>query len=472
MARYKISSIALAVSFAVSGFASNVMASDSDKLLELEQRMEALEIELIEARDAAKKTDRLKFKKTSPSPELISKDGRTTMEFKARIQADYVDADAMQTGKKAADTEAMKDTNIRRLRLGLEGQFARDWEYEIELDFADSEVDVKDAKVAFNGWQDQKLILGFQKYGFGLANTQSSAHQIMMERPSVDVFSADRALGVQWRYVGNNWNLALGMGLDYSETDESITEVETTELLDEDGNPIEVVTEVGLDEESIYGESTFYTARATYTPIKNNDNLLHLGASYMLMDLDEGSQETRYRARSASKPVGRMVDTGNFASDGSQTYGVEAMYQHRNMLLRGEYMASTADQFDEDDGSSLEDVEVDAFYVTASYILTGEQWRYSGKKGVLKSPRPASALSDGGWGAWEIAARYEQANFLEDHMKYGGDLDTWVVGVNWYMEDNLKMQFNYIDAEADNKVKDDYSSQDTNIVQARLHFAF
>ncbi|TKB56141.1 OprO/OprP family phosphate-selective porin [Ferrimonas aestuarii] len=457
MARTNVTSVALAVSLALGGFASQAMATDSQKITELEQRLEALEIELIEARDAAKKQDRVKFSKSSPTPKFVSKDGRSTMEFKARIQADYMDADEIGTGKKASMDDAEKATEIRRLRFGLEGQFSRDWEYELELDFAENEVDVKDANVTWEGWENQKLTLGFQKYAFGLTNTQSSAHQVMMERPSVDTFSADRAMGAQWRYRGNNWVFSLGLGMDYSETEETIIEFE-----EKDGE----IEEIGLEDESIYGESMFYTTRFTYTPINSNNNLLHLGASYMMMDLDRDTQEMRFRARPAAKYTGRMVDTGNFDSTGSDTYGIEAIYQHRNFMLLGEYMNSTADQIDD------EDVEVDAYYATASYVLTGEQWRYSGKKGVMKSPRPGQAISEGGWGAWEVAVRYEQANFLEDHMKYGGDLTTLVFGVNWYMENNLKMQLNYIDAEADNKVKDEYSTQDTNILQARLQFAF
>lgn len=433
---------ALAASVMLASASMPSFAFDKDKIAELERRLEALERELIETKASMKKQDHIKFSKSSPAPELVAADGRSKMEFKGRIQADYVDADEMYTGKKAEYTPEEKDTSIRRLRFGLEGSFAKDWEYELELDFADDEVEVKDANIAWKGWKSQTLSLGFQKYAFGFSNTQSSGHQVMMERASVDTFSADRALGAQWRYAAKNWTFSTGVGLDFSEGEK-----------DDDDN-------------STYEETTFFTNRVTYTPIRDDKSLVHLGASYMMVDLGRDNKELRYRARPASKPTDRMVETEKFAANGSDNFGIEAIFQYDNALLITEYMASTADQIDG------QDVEVDAYNMTASYVLTGESWRYSRKKGTLKSPRPSQSFSHGGWGAWEVAVRFDEANFLESHLDYGGDLTTWVYGVNWYIEDNLKLQFNYIDAKATNKVKEDYRDQDTNIWQTRLHFGF
>ncbi|BDY06864.1 porin [Ferrimonas sp. YFM] len=457
MARFAVTAIATAVTLTLSGFAPNVLASDDARIAELEKRMEALEMELIEARDAAKKQDRVKFSKHSPAPELVSRDGKSTLEFKARIQADYVDVDELYTGKKTETYEpSHKETGIRRLRLGLEGQFSRLWEYEIELDLAGNEVDLKDANVTWEGWDNQKLTLGYQKYAFGLQATQSSAHQIMMERASTDVFSPDRALGAQWRYAGNNWALSLGLGMEYS----------TLEEEDWDKDELEFVEEVS------YPETDFYTARITWAPYRDNNNLLHLGASYMNLEINDDVGELRYRARPATRPTGRMVDTGKFDSEGAQHYGVEALYQYRNLLLQSEYVAAKADAMEDPD------VEVDAYYLTASWVITGEQWRYSRKKGAMKSPRPAKSVSEGGWGAWELAVRYDKANFIDDNLKYGGDMTDWVIGLNWYLEDNLKAQLNYVYAEGDydrafeDKDGVDQTDQDTSVIQARLQFNF
>ncbi|MBY5921530.1 OprO/OprP family phosphate-selective porin [Ferrimonas balearica] len=458
MKRMRPSTLALGITIALTSSAT--LAADQEALKELQERIEILEMEVIDARDAAKHTDRVKFSKGEASPELVSRDGRASLEFKARIQADAVHAGELYTGKKLNDyNEAFNTTSIRRLRFGIEGQFARDWEYEIEIDFADNEVDIKDANIGYEGWENSKLTIGYQKYAFGLESTGSSANLLFMERAPTDAFAPERALGVQYRYIGNQWMLQTGLGWDAKT-------VEEVELVIEDGE---------LDEnESIYHDEVLtYNARLTATPINNNLHFLSVGASYLYTGLDRDQDqylEMRYRARPGTKATGRMVDTGKFAAKSSQSYGAEFIYQYQNLMVQSEYIASSADAVETDN------VDVDAWYLSGSWVITGESWSY--KKGKLRSPKPKHAVSQGGWGAWEVALRYDQANFATDVLKYGGDMTNYVLGLNWYLERNLKAQLNYVYAEADYPKSyeaidgTEFTSQDTNIVQARIQFAF
>jgi len=77
---------------------------------------------------------------------------------------------------------------------------------------------------------------------------------------------------------------------------------------------------------------------------------------------------------------------------------------------------------------------------------------------------PDHPLSKGGWGAWEIAGRYSTID-LNDNNEYGGELRDITLGVNWYMENNLKLMFNYIQYDADNY-------NDDTIFQTRLQWFF
>ncbi|GIU22550.1 OprO/OprP family phosphate-selective porin [Shewanella colwelliana] len=446
---FSISPIALAISASVLCFSSAVMATETDKVLELEERLNALEMELIEAKDAANKVDRVKFSKDSPSPALISQDGRSTLEFKARIQADYVKADELY--KNGGDyVESFTDASIRRLRFGIEGYFSNSWEYELELDFDGlAEVEVKDANVTYKGWDNSTLKLGFQKYAFGMEATGSSAHLAFLERASTDSFSPDRALGVQWRYVGNNYNLHLGYGV--------ITENEFEETDDQN-----------------HAKMDMLNARFTMAPINSNGHLLHIGASGLYNNLnDDAAKSLRYRARPNTKPTERIVDTGKIKAESGIHYGAELAYQYSNLLLQAEYMTASVDQIDDPK------VSVNSYYAQAVYTITGEKWRYSGKKGTFKAVSPDSPISSGGWGAWEVALRVDQANFDDvDAGIEGGKKTDYVLGLNWYLEDNLKAQLNYVHTQADyvspytdiNGVEQ--YDQDGNIFQARLQFAF
>jgi Phosphate-selective porin O and P len=42
-------------------------------------------------------------------------------------------------------------TELRAARLGIEGNFLQGWKYKFETDFANSEVDVKDAYIEYSG---------------------------------------------------------------------------------------------------------------------------------------------------------------------------------------------------------------------------------------------------------------------------------------------------------------------------------
>ncbi|ABI73707.1 OprO/OprP family phosphate-selective porin [Shewanella frigidimarina] len=442
---FSISSVALAISVALLCFPSNAMAADSDKIIELERRLDALEKELIEAKDAANKVDRIKFSKSSPTPELISKDGSSTLEFTGRFQADYVSADELYTGNKFTYEDKFNDASLRRIRFGIEGYFSNVWKYALEFDFdGESDVEIKDANVSYRGWDNNELTIGFQKFGFGLEATGSSKNLAFLERASTDTFSPERGIGIEWGYIANYYNFKIGYGMN-----------------------------AGFDDDDKNFQQDIFNARFTAAPINNNVHLLHLGASALYTLNNDEVLETRYRARPSSKPAGRIIDTGKFDADSTQHYGIEAAYQRNNLLLQAEYMIAKADQVDDPT------ITVDSYYAQAVYTLTGESWQYSNKKGTFKAISPASAISAGGYGAWELAVRYDHANFDDtDSDIIGGKKTDYILGVNWYLENNLKTQLNYVHTKAD--YKEAYVDidgvtrydQDGNIIQARVQFAF
>lgn len=446
------SRVALAISASLLCFSSAAMASESDKVIELEERLNALEIELIEAKDAAKDTDRVKFSSGDPSPELVSKDGQSTMQFTGRIQLDYVNADPFYTGSKLEYEDGLNEVSFRRVRFGVEGYFSNVWKYSLEFDFDGvSEVEVKDANVNYRGFDNSQIKLGFQKFGFGLEATGSSKNLAFLERASTDTFSPERAVGASWLHYGDGYNFTVGYGV-------------TAVINDDDLNEKQDV----------------FNTRFTMTPIKNSDHLLHIGASALYTQNNSNMEETRYRARPNTKATGRIIDTGKFNTKSTQHYGLEAAYQHRNFLVQAEYMmAKTDDLFIKGDNKGS--ATINSGYAQAVYTLTGESWRYGTKKGTFKTVKPKNAISAGGYGAWELAARIDYADFNDTDVGiYGGEKTDYVIGINWYLENNLKAQFNYVHTKADyeqgfESINDPdvmLYEQDGNIFQARLQYAF
>src|SRR5262249_47754366 len=94
-------------------------------------------------------------------------------------------------------------------------------------------------------------------------------------------------------------------------------------------------------------------------------------------------------------------------------------------------------------------------YIQASYMLTGESRTYDRRLGRLGSNYIASPYTpfwltragDGGYtfgrGAGGIAARYKYLD-LNDGVIAGGRSHAAEFGVNWYLSNNLKIQFEYL----------------------------
>lgn len=90
------------------------------------------------------------------------------------------------------------------------------------------------------------------------------------------------------------------------------------------------------------------------------------------------------------------------------------------------------------------DLEMDGFYVQAAYTLTGETRGYKAGSGAFAAIKPK-----GDGGAWEVVARYEDAEVDIPGRSLSADLERMVLGVNWYVNKNVKFMLNYVDSEMD-----------------------
>jgi phosphate-selective porin OprO/OprP len=207
--------------------------------------------------------------------------------------------------------------------------------------------------------------------------------------------------------------------------------------------------------------------------------LLHLGVSGSWRDaapLDGGAPGTfvQFRARPEMRdaqgayPItaigpgnsNRMVDTGLLAADSARVFGTEVFYVLGPASFQGEYGWATANNVVVG-GVGQGDLVFDGGYMQVSYFLTGEHRVYDRRLGRLGSTYIAAPFTpfwfvraeDGGisygWGAWELAARYSYLH-LNNGVVQGG-IETGVsVGLNWYLTNNLKAQFDYLHNERDN----------------------
>jgi len=163
--------------------------------------------------------------------------------------------------------------------------------------------------------------------------------------------------------------------------------------------------------------------------------LLHCGLSANI--LYSAGNTVRYRSRPESHLAPHVVDTGDMQADGALVVGAEAAWVNGSFAVQGEYLHSWVRELNG---------QVPGFagvYVSASWFLTGESRPYDRAEGIFGRviPKRNFDWGHGGWGAWELAARYSFVN-LDSADVDGGRLSMLMVGVNWHLHPHVKWRFN------------------------------
>ncbi|MCS6977678.1 MAG: OprO/OprP family phosphate-selective porin [Gemmatales bacterium] len=207
------------------------------------------------------------------------------------------------------------------------------------------------------------------------------------------------------------------------------------------------------------------TVRLGWCPYYEDDGCraIHLGAAYSyrktIADPAGGLDFTLFAARPECRVVTPLfANTGRIASPRYQLFGAEFAAVWHRFQVQSEYMAALVDDaiWPYVGGVPRGDAFFQGFYVQASCFLTGECRPYN-----LVEKRPsrlkpvenffvwgneetAWALPKHcGWGAWEIACRYSHLDLINSGIR-GGILDDVTLGLNWYLNPNTKVQWNYI----------------------------
>ncbi|HEY4546797.1 MAG TPA: porin [Pedomonas sp.] len=361
--------------------------------------------------------DSVKF---SPSPQWTSADKAFSFKVRGRIELDTAFFDVRRGTR-----DFNNGTEIRRARLGVDGKMFTDWAYRLEADVAagsrddssGSELDVKDAYIQYNGFENLSITAGQHKTPNGLDQLTSSTNLTFMERASFSEAFLDRRnaggdfkLGLSARYAQDVWSLTLGVF----------------------GENAAVTGNSGADEG--YG----FHGRATVAPVNTDENLIHLGVSGFWRDTG-GRETVRFGDRPEVRVDGtRLVDTSAFDASSYTFLGAELIGATGPFFVQAEYGRTDVNRT-----GGLGDVSFDGGYVQAGWFLTGERLPY--KDGVLGrvEPKRNFSVKDGGAGAFQLAARYSALG-LNDGTIQGGRSENLTVGLNWYANPYIRVLVNWV----------------------------
>jgi phosphate-selective porin OprO/OprP len=130
--------------------------------------------------------------------------------------------------------------------------------------------------------------------------------------------------------------------------------------------------------------------------------------------------------------------------DNDSALGVEAAFAMGPFSIQGEYIKREM----EADSAAFDDIEGDGYYAQVAYTLTGEARGY--KLGKFDSIKPSNKQI----GAWELFYRYDHLSVDDDNGARAAisDIEAKVhnLGVNWYVNDSVKISGVYVKAKVDN----------------------
>jgi len=184
-----------------------------------------------------------------------------------------------------------------------------------------------------------------------------------------------------------------------------------------------------------------------------NGHYLHLGASWRYV-ADDG--KTRYKGRPGSNVSSNYVDTGEFPSDGANHYGLEGLVSWGGLSLLGEYTRADVK------APAKGDPRFSGWYLTGSWVITGESRPYDRKSGYARRVIPTSR-----WGAPELVVRYSDVD-LDDGPVQGGRFTRVDLGVNWWATTRWKFGLDLGRTELDRMGK----SGTTDTVLTRIQWVY
>ncbi len=339
--------------------------------------------------------------KWSPGPTISSKDGSWSVHVRGRLLVD---------GGLLDDDDGLYDddnaTELRAARLGVEGKFFQGFEYKFETDFADNDVDIKDAFIEYSGGilDPVHVRVGQFKTPNSLEELSSARFITFMERGAItDAFELNRRIGIGTGLNGDNWGAEVGLFGQNADDDA----------------PNEGFAASGRGHYAfLYGQG-------------DGRDAIHLGASVRYRDLDNDADDSmvRYRQRPFFHFTDlRSVNTGFIGGAKSDVFvGGEFAWIDGPFSFQSE-VANTALQLEE--GSDPNNLW--GGYASLSYFLTGEHRNYNPKSGTFGRVKVNDPVHGGGPGAWEIGIRLDYID-LNDGIVQGGEQYSVIAGVNLYL---------------------------------------
>lgn len=309
--------------------------------------------------------------------------------------------------------------DIRRARFAVKAILWKRWGGELDLDFSGNELHLRDAFIRYF-FKKGFVKLGNHKEPFSLERTTTSRYITFIERPMMTELAPSRHIGISANKHGDHF-FAQG-GLFFNK-------INNNDIREQN-------EDYGTDE----GYSL--TGRLAWMPVQEQQKLIHLavaGSFRKPKRPEKGNPQKSFRyATRAETFINRKkyIDTDFILESKSSTLlGLELAAMHKNLKFTSEYARQ-----DYQRKNGYVNAGIFGWYAMAGWLLTGDNYAYSNIEGEFTQIN----FRDVKKGALEMALRYSymDANDFDADLT-GGAAEIYTLGLNYYMNYNVKFMLNF-----------------------------
>jgi phosphate-selective porin OprO/OprP len=338
------------------------------------------------------------------------------------------------------DDHGVIDTfQATRVRPTIEGTFAGIYDFKFMPDFGQGRTVIQDAYVTARFNPAGQLTLGKFKAPVGLERLQSANDMKWVQRGYPTSLAPNRDIGVQLGGdLGNGRFSYQAAFLNGSNDGSSSDAFADTDINDDKEYALRLFAHPFAESDSFAVRGLGIGVAGTYTEQAGNVT------QPLLPSFRSPGQATFFRYRAFGTTAGTIAD-------GERTRIAPQLYYYVGSLgVIGEYTEVSQDVSRVvATGNRTGTVDTDAWQLAASYFLTGEEAAFRGFQ-----PKSRFSLADDTWGAFEVVARVQSlsvsdeafaggANSFADPLASASQADSWGVGLNWYLNENVKWLFDY-----------------------------
>lgn len=351
-----------------------------------------------------------------------------------------------------SDRNGKDDILLRSLRPQLNINLYKDWSFFFAPDFGSSGYKLYDAYGQYKYADELQFRFGKFKPPLGLERLESPTDTFFTELGQTSNLVPNRDLGFQifGELIPDTLQYQIGVfdgGADLGNNDSD----------DDDSKDI--------------------MARVFAQPFRQSDILALQGLGVGVAG-SHGNHEgnTTTSILPAYKTPGQNTffsyRTGAFANGDNWRFVPQAYYYYNNIGVIGEYAVSSQDVRL---GATTAAITNHAWELQGAYVLTGEDENYVG------SVHPAENFDpkNGTWGAFELVGRLGETDIdkkafpvFADPTRYAQEAFDIGVGVNWYLNDNIRFSVDYDNTSFDHGRNTNNDREDENALLTRLQYKF